>query len=221
MDHEIAALKWDRDRHIAANVVLKAEVERKKERIAALEAEVAALKEAIEYQPSELTTAVEYAKWMAAKHRSMCTRLQETAQKHKLGTAGESVDKSVCEGFDRLEAENAALREQWDKAMCAAKEEAGHEIGLWPPGAVAAIYSLRDENAALRADKERLDKLWELCREHMYGPYGVGFFYDDEDGWFIATVNDGDNVITLSHGPSVDADIRSAIDAARKEEPHA
>lgn len=77
------------------------------------------------------------------------------------------------------------------------------------------IAALEAENAALREDKARLDALWSLCRQHMY-ECGIGFFWDDEDGWFIAKVDHGDNGLTLSHGPNVDADIRAAIDAARK-----
>lgn len=112
-------------------------------------------------------------------------------------------NRVLRERIAALEAENAALRSREAELLAA-------NVAL-----KARADNAIDENAALREDKARLDALWSLCRQHMY-ECGIGFFWDDEDGWFIAKVDHGDNGLTLSHGPNVDADIRAAIDAARK-----
>ncbi len=67
-----------------------------------------------------------------------------------------------------LEAENAALKERWEKALSEAREAAGHEFGLWPLGAAASMHMLRAENAALREDKDACQNFYEHGRQQIH-----------------------------------------------------
>jgi hypothetical protein len=101
--------------------------------------------------------------------------------------------------IERLERENAALREKvddWEDAVLGALDHRSDEQHCTcVPPLVGKVKQLQRENAALRADKERLDWLAQLPDKRLSRVH---------DLW----VNDGDI-----------ADMRAAIDAARKEQP--
>jgi hypothetical protein len=98
-----------------------------------------------------------------------------------------------------LERENAALREQiddWENAVLHARDnrsEEQHCTCVAP--LIGKVKQLERANAELRADKERLDWLAQLPDKRLSRVH---------DLW----VNDGDI-----------ADMRAALDAARKEQP--
>lgn len=86
------------------------------ERIEELEDGLAALRNTLEYVPTmEDVSLKDHASELVQRYKAVCARLQETAQKHKIGFGGNPVDKSICEAVDRLVAEVAALREDRER----------------------------------------------------------------------------------------------------------
>jgi len=72
------------------------------------------------------------------------------------------------------------------------------------------VRKLKRENAALRADKERLD--WCDRNDAELTKYKQ---YDEQPGYVEITFFKNDELLKLYEG----TDCRAAIDAARKEEP--
>jgi len=79
-----------------------------------------------------------------------------------------------------------------------------------PDKAARRIRDLERENAALRADKERLD--WCDRNDAELTKYKQ---YDEQPGYVEITFFKNDELLKLYEG----TDCRAAIDAARKEEP--
>lgn len=122
----IAALEAEAQRWREAHdkiIDYAAEVEESaKESIAEAAAENAALREAIEYQQNDVTSAVEHAKWLVADHKEICARLRETQQKYKLGLGGERLDVLVCDEVDALREDKARLVEALERFERRAEE---------------------------------------------------------------------------------------------------
>ena len=128
--------------------------------------------------------------------------LQRQLDNARTGWLCETCDGRACEGQRQSElmfAENEALREQiddWENAVAHAldhRPDEQHCTCVAP--LVGKVKQLERANAELRADKERLDWLEQLPDKRLSRVH---------DLW----VNDGDI-----------ADMRAAIDAARKEQP--
>jgi hypothetical protein len=128
--------------------------------------------------------------------------LQRQLDNARTGWLCETCDGRECEGQRQSElmfAENEALREKvgdWENAVAHAldhRSDEQHCTCVAP--LVGKVKQLERENAALRADKERLDWLAQLPEKRLSRVHHL---------W----VNDGDI-----------ADLRAALDAAQKEQP--
>lgn len=134
----------------------------------------------------------------------LCKTMGEKAdiQTNLHGLVAENLSRK--ERIAALEAELVALKAQVQQWQSEAAEAAGHELGLWPMGAVAAVGGLKAEVAALREDRERLD---DVERLRIRVSYRGGMPYSIKP-W---TACGADSVLHAADTA------RAAIDAARKE----
>ena len=137
-----------------------------------------------------------------AELKAQVDDLQRQLDNARTGWLCETCDGRACEGQRQSElmfAENEALREKiddWENAVAHAldhRPDEQHCTCVAP--LVGKVQQLERANAELRADKERLDWLAQLPDKRLSRVH---------DLW----VNDGDI-----------ADMRAALDAARKEQP--
>jgi hypothetical protein len=137
-----------------------------------------------------------------AELKAQVDDLQRQLDNARTGWLCETCDGRECEGQRQSElmfAENEALREKvydWENAVAHAldhRSDEQHCTCVAP--LVGKVKQLERANAELRADKERLDWLAQLPDKRLSRVH---------DLW----VNDGDI-----------ADMRAALDAARKEQP--
>jgi len=80
-----------------------------REEVEPLEAELERINATLNNRAMKLT-ASEAVKWLHDEYSNLCSVLQTSAQKHKLGLGGENVGNVHAEAVDRLSEENAKLR---------------------------------------------------------------------------------------------------------------
>jgi len=120
---------------------------------------------------------------------------------------------------ERLQAACDALQSRWDAAMKQAKEAAGHEFGLWPLGAVAALSTLKSRCAelevALSGIVNEVNRRWDdYHHQHTEIGNSKSIAMESLSYWLGRNIKHDPSAVLPAHDREVAA--KALEDAARR-----